>query len=74
MGNAFGGVDITVPEMKRSLKRVKKENKSPGSDNIANKMLQHLGNLAPKALLDTYIGARKKYKSTTLAQCRRKLL
>jgi hypothetical protein len=33
--------DITMMELKKSIKKLKK-NKSPGSDNITNKMLQHL--------------------------------
>lgn len=43
--------DITMYEMKAAIRKMKKK-KAPGPDNITNEMLQHLGNLALKTLLD----------------------
>ena len=37
--------DITMPELKKSIKKLKKK-KLSGPDNITNEMLQHLGNSA----------------------------
>ena len=45
--------DITMPEVKKSIKKLKKK-KSPGPDNITNEMLQHLGNSALGTLLDIF--------------------
>ena len=42
-----------MPELKKSINILKKK-KSPGPDNIANEMLQHLGNLSLEILLNIF--------------------
>ena len=62
--------DITMPELKKSIKKLKKK-KPPGPDNITNKMLQHLGNSALGTLLNIF---NLSWRQGQVPQCRKEVI
>ena len=57
--------DITLAELNMAIRKLKKR-KSPGPDRITNEMLQHLGNIAVKKLLDIF---NLSWKQGQVPQC-----